>query len=165
MWSRATDVSWALHRAHILADRNIVLHGPDPATVYAPASWPELRSALHAELRYVEQHLQTYPDYCILNLCRLIYSFETRDVVISKAAAAQWAREALPEWLRPVDLARETYPGGATPRDRQFIAREAGRFYRFARSRIGQADHGSADGGPEAHSEGTATEMRADVGP
>ena len=106
MWNRATDDSWALHREHIRAGRHIVLYGPDPRGIYPPATWSEIESALCSELDYVEKHLQVYPDYCILNLCRLIYSFETRDVVVSKAAASDWAHQALSEWRRHIDLAR-----------------------------------------------------------
>jgi hypothetical protein len=149
MWTRATDTAWALHREHIRAGRHIVLHGPDPTGIYAPASWQELKSALYGELRYVEHHLEKYPDYCILNLCRLIYSFETRDVVISKAAASEWAREALPEWRRHIALARKSYRGQATTTERGFMLSEVGRFYCYARQRIQQTDRGSTDAGKQ----------------
>ena len=78
MWRRATDESWALHREHIRAGRCIVLCGAEPTGIYPPASWPELERALYGELDYVERHLRQYPDYCILNLCRLIYSSRLR---------------------------------------------------------------------------------------
>jgi hypothetical protein len=139
MWHRATDTAWALHREHILSGKHIVLHGPDPAEIYPPASWPELESALYSELDYVEKHLQEYPDYCILNLCRLIYSFETRDVVISKAQASKWAYETIPEWKRHIELARKSYAKKATKEDRQFMLNEVGLFFEFARTRIKKA--------------------------
>jgi len=82
IWRRATDNSWALHREHILAGRHIILYGPDPKEIYSPTTWPEIKTALYGELDYVKKHLWDYPDYCILNLCRLVYSFETRDVVV-----------------------------------------------------------------------------------
>lgn len=136
MWRRATDDSWALHREHIRAGRHIVLHGPDPREIYPPATWPEIETALYGELDYVERHLHAYPDYCILNLCRLIYSFETKDVVISKAKASDWARDALPEWRRHIELARKSYARQATPEDRQFMLAEVERFLQFAHARI-----------------------------
>ena len=139
MWQRAVDTSWALHRAHIRAGRCIVLYGPDPAEIYLAASWPEIERDLWGELAYVEDHLLDYPDYCILNLCRLIYSFETRDVVVSKAQAAAWAHDALPEWRRHVELAQKSYARQATAEDRQFMLAEVGAFYEFARARIGRA--------------------------
>ena len=147
MWRRATDDSWALHREHIRAGRHIVLHGPEPTEIYPPASWPEIESALHGELDYVEKHLHKYPDYCILNLCRLIYSFETKDVVISKTQASNWARDALPEWRRHIELARKSYARQATPEDRRFMLAEVGRFLEFAHARIEQACKESANNG------------------
>jgi hypothetical protein len=147
MWKRATDRSWALHREHIRAGRHLVLHGPDPKEIYPPATWPELEGALGWELQYVEDHLDRFPDYCILQLCRLIYSHETRDVVVSKAGASAWARDALPEWRRHTDLARQSYARHATAQDRDFMLAEAPRFFDFAVSRIEKARHRSANKG------------------
>jgi len=139
MWKRATDESWALHREHILAGRCIVLHGPEPAEIYPPASWSEIESALIGELEYVRSHLDECPDYCILNLCRLIYSFETRDVVVSKARASDWAYDALPAWRQYIALARKSYARQATADDRSSMLAEVGKFLDFARARIEQA--------------------------
>ena len=138
MWTRATDDSWALHRQHIRAGRHIVLHGPEPRAIYPPASWPEIERALYGELDYVEKHLQ-YPDYCILNLCRLIYSFETRSVVVSKIQTSDWAYEALPEWKRHIELARKSYAGQATTEEKRFMLAEVGAFLKFAQMRIERA--------------------------
>jgi hypothetical protein len=77
--------------------------------------------------------------YCILNLCRLIYSYETGDVVISKAAAAEWARTAPPQWARHIELALRSYAGQASPEDRAFMVSEVGGLYRFACRRIERA--------------------------
>ncbi|MFQ5808544.1 MAG: aminoglycoside adenylyltransferase domain-containing protein [Armatimonadota bacterium] len=131
-----TDSSWALHREHMRAGRCIVLHGPDPKAVFCPASWPELAAALQRELEYVQDHLAQYPDYCILNLCRLMCSFDTQDVVVSKAAAAAWAYEAFPEWRRHIDTAKKSYAGQATAQDKEFMRSEVGGLLRFAWERI-----------------------------
>lgn len=139
MWQRATDKSWALHREHIRAGRVIALHGPDPKEIYLPATWPEIEQALDGELKYVEDHLDQYPHYCILQLCRLIYSYETRDVVVSKAQASEWAREALPKWSRHVELAKKSYAGQAMEEDRQFMLKGIRAFLDFARARIKRA--------------------------
>jgi len=130
------DSSWALHRAHFHAGRCIVLYGPDPKEIYPAPSWSELEQALDGELRYWADHLDECPDYCILNLCRLMYSFETRNVVISKAGAAAWALEAIPEWRQPTELAQKSYAGRATPEDKAFMTAEVGGLYRFACERI-----------------------------
>jgi hypothetical protein len=139
IWGRATDGSWALHRAHILAGRHIVLHGPDPKDIYRPPTWPQIEQALRGELDYVAQHLHDYPDYCILNLCRLIYSHETRDVVISKAAAADWASDALPQWRHLVHLAKKSYARQATSQDRELMLAQVPAFSDFAQARIQRA--------------------------
>jgi len=136
MWKLAIDNSWALHRAHILAGRHIILYGPDPKEIYPPTTWPEIETALYSELDYVEKHLQDFPDYCILNLCRLIYSFETKNVVVSKAQASDWALNSLPQWKRHIKLARKSYARQATLKDRQFMLTEVGKFLEFAKERI-----------------------------
>ena len=142
-----TDNSWALHREHIRAGRCIVLHGPDPGQIYSPASWPELASALQGELDYVEEHLADYPDYCVLNLCRLIYSFGTRDVVISKRAAAAWACDTFPAWKLLIETAIKSYDRRATAHDRAFLASEVCPFFQFACQRIGESrNRGGAPG-------------------
>jgi hypothetical protein len=130
------DNSWALHREHIRAGRCIVLQGPDPRQVYPAASWPELASALDGELDYVANHLTEYPAYCILNLCRLIYSFDTGDVVVSKRASARWAHDAFPEWRPHIEAATRSYDRRATAQDRELLESEVGAFFDFACERI-----------------------------
>jgi hypothetical protein len=146
------DNSWALHRAHIRAGRCIILYGSDPGRVYPPASWPELESALQGELDYVRQHLAEYPAYCALNLCRLMYSFETRDVVVSKRTSAAWADEAFPQWQSLIEAARNTYDQRATPQDRQLLHSAVGQFFEFAckhiRENLGQADNDQSGAEP-----------------
>ena len=127
-----TDNSWALHREHIRAGRCIVLQGPDPRQVYPAASWPELASALQGELDYVENHLDDYPHYCVLNLCRLMYSYDTRDVVVSKRASAEWAHVAFPEWRTLVEAARKSYDRQATIQDKELLKSEVSGFFDFA---------------------------------
>ncbi|MBL7174777.1 MAG: DUF4111 domain-containing protein [Desulfobacteraceae bacterium] len=126
------DNSWALHRAHIRAGRCIILQGPDPSQVYPEASWSELESALQGELDYVGKHLAEYPAYCVLNLCRLMYSFETRDVVVSKVGSARWAYEAFPDWGPHIEAARKSYVGSAMSEEIELIKLEVRDFFDFA---------------------------------
>jgi hypothetical protein len=139
MWGRAIDNSWALHRQHILAGRCINLYGPPPGEVFPAPSWAETERALESELGYVAKHLHEYPHYCILNLCRLIYSYETRDVVLSKAEAAEWGSLEFPEWKRHIHLSKKWYSGDATAENKDFLKTEAGRFFDFAMIRIEEA--------------------------
>ncbi len=126
------DESWALNRAHILAGRCIVLYGPDPAQVYTPPSWPELERNLWGELRYVEEHLSDYPAYGILNLCRLMCSFRTGDVVVSKRASAAWARAEFPQWAPHIDAALRFYDGQTTAADHASLEGMARELFAFA---------------------------------
>ena len=126
------DESWALHREHMRAGRCIILYGPDPKEIFPPASWHELKAALHRELEYVRNHLTEYPDYCILNLCRIMYSFQTCDVVVSKIAAAAWAWETFPEWRPYIELAKKSYAKQTTPQERQIMISEIEKLYQFA---------------------------------
>jgi hypothetical protein len=122
LFSNLVDDSWALHRAHLLAGRCIVLHGPDPKTIYVPPTRSEIEDALRGELDYVEAHLAQYPAYCVLNLCRLMYSHETRDVVTSKAAAASWAMDRFAAWRPLIEAARRSYAREDTAEDRDLLA-------------------------------------------
>ncbi len=139
MWARATDEAWALHRAHVRAGRCIVLHGPHPKEFVPPVAWPELEEALRHELQYVSDHLGDHPDHCVLNLCRLIYSFMTRDVVTSKMAAADWVGERFPRWRPAIELAQRIYPGRAGRADRELLLSAAQAFNEFAGERIDEA--------------------------
>jgi hypothetical protein len=136
LFADLVDDSWALHRAHILAGRCIILHGPDPRTIYVPPSWRELEEALDGELDYVAKHLTQYPAYCVLNLCRLMYSHETGDVVTSKVAAAAWAFDRLPAWRSLVEAARRSYAHEDTAEDRAALSRDVRSFYDFGCARI-----------------------------
>lgn len=130
------DNAWALHRAHIRAGRCIVLHGPDPARLVPEPTWIELEAALRDELTYVEQHLTDYPAYCVLNLCRLMYSYTTRDVVISKLASARWAIESFPAWSSNIEMATRCYQGSAAIAERQTLKTAVKGFYDFALGQI-----------------------------
>jgi hypothetical protein len=136
MWRCAVDNAWALHREHIRAGQYITLYGGDPNDIYLPSTWEEIEGALFHELEYIQKHLEQYPDYCILNLCRLIYSFETKDVVISKAKASKWAFDAIPHYKWLVKLARKSYPGKATGEDQEVLQKEVKPFFTFASLRI-----------------------------
>ncbi len=139
LFPHLVDDSWALHRAHILAGRCIVLCGPDPATLYAAPTWTEVAQALDGELDYVARHLEQYPDYCVLNLCRLAYSWETGDVVTSKAAAAAWASHRFPTWRPLVDLALKSYAKQSSDADRERLRAGVADLYSIATREIDAA--------------------------
>jgi hypothetical protein len=130
------DGSWALHREHIRVGRCIILHGPDPKQIFPPCSWRDLEASLLGELRYIEDHLHEFPDYCILNLCRLMYSVYTRDVVVSKLMSAVWAQDIFPDWSSLIQAARKSYNQKATKNDKVLLESKIDEFLDFSRVRI-----------------------------
>lgn len=149
MWQCATDSAWALHREHISAGRYITLYDGDPREIYPPSSWTEIEYALLDEIRYINEHLYEYPDYCILNLCRLLYSFQTRNVVISKSMASEWSFDAIPKWKGLVELARKSYEGKATSQDREIMLIEVRNFFDYVTSQINQIKQSYKDSSSE----------------
>ncbi len=117
------DESWNIHR-YLLRERGIKILGPAPKTLIDPVSPDALRRAMlpalnwAAKIRAREIENGAYQAYIVLSLCRILYTLECGDVV-SKRAAAQWAKETLDgnwaplierAWLRrqnllPADLA------------------------------------------------------------
>ncbi len=130
------DNSWALHRAHWLANRVIVLYGPEPRDVYPAPSWAELDQALKSELAYIARNIDTYPDYCVLNLCRLMYSYTTQDVVVSKRFSAGWAEGEFPVWKALIDAAKKSYEKTASEQEKEHLAAGVRDFFDFAKARI-----------------------------
>lgn len=140
LWRTPVDAAWALHCAHIRAGRCIVLTGPDPLGLYPVPSWQEIEAALYGEIRYVDGHLGNAPAYCVLNACRLMYSFETKNVVISKREAARWAIGTLPSrWHELVAAAVRVYRGEARRVDHTCLARGVRPFVEAAWQRIARA--------------------------
>jgi Domain of unknown function (DUF4111) len=111
------DEAWALHRAHVLAGRYFVVTGIDPREIVAQPSWAELDAALRAETAFVATHPDA-PAFGILNGARILYSFATRNVVVSKYHAGQWALDSLPgEWHDGVRAALRFYSRTAAEGD------------------------------------------------
>jgi hypothetical protein len=116
------DSAWALHRAHWLAGRCAVLHGPDPAAIVAAPSWAEQRAGLEAELAFLRGVPVEHSAYAVLNACRILRSVAERDVVQSKFGSAAWALENLPAELGPaVRAALSSYRGTATAADAEVL--------------------------------------------
>lgn len=130
------DTSWALHRAHLRAGYCIVLHGPAPREAFQAPTWPELEASLDGELKFVMDHAVRYPAYCVLNACRLMVSHQTRDVVFSKKAAAEWAMDSFRAWGGLIAAALRDYAESAGSGDRQLLAVKTGPFLEFARAVI-----------------------------
>lgn len=110
-----SDGSWALHRAHVHAGRFIRAAGPDPREIVPVPTWPEIDDALQSELRWLADHFDDAPAYVTLNLCRILASYENRDVVLSKLQAGIWAIGALDVACHSrVRAALSSYENGST---------------------------------------------------
>jgi len=117
-----TDGSWALHRAHWLAGRCIVLWGPAPADLVTAASWAELAEALRGELEFARR--SPHDAFAVLNACRVLHSFRAADAVQSKFGSAAWALRHLPAGHHPaIGAALATYRGRATEADSLALTR------------------------------------------
>ena len=125
------DEAWALHRAHVHAGRYFLLAGIDPREIVPRPAWAELEAALRAEMRFVETH-PSAPAFGILNGARILYSFETRDVVVSKYQAGKWALASLPtEWHEAVHAALRFYEQAPAAADARTLEQSWAPFVTF----------------------------------
>ena len=129
------DESWSLHCAHIRAKRFNTLYGPPPKDIFPAPSWDEITNALEHELTFIQQNLQ-YPDYCVLNMCRIIYSVQERNVVVSKFSSGKWASDLFPEWKPLIDAAFTSYRDTDTRVDAELLKNQAESFIEFGKRRI-----------------------------
>ena len=145
------DTSWALHCAHIRAGRYETLHGPEPTDLFPAPSWEDIDAGLMEQLDYIRGHL-SYPAYCVLNLCRIVYSYTERDVVVSKLFSGEWAQERFPEWAPLIAAAarynagRRYFTGERCPEDDELLLGQLPEFLLFAMKRIDAIRGNSADG-------------------
>ena len=102
------DTSWSLHCAHIRAGRYERLWGPEPTEIFPDPSWEALDADLEQELNYVKEHPE-HPAYCVLNLCRIMYSYSQRDVVVSKRYSGKWGVKQFPRWRPLIEAAMRYY--------------------------------------------------------
>jgi len=133
----ASNAAWALEREHVHRGKVIVLHGADPATIYPRPTWLELEAALRGERDWLVPELERAPVYCVLNLCRIAYSFETRDVAVSKLQAAHWSLRTLPDrWHPLVEAALRGYAADLPACERDLLARELPAFLAYVDGRL-----------------------------
>jgi hypothetical protein len=92
------------------------------------------------EVRFAKKMMQKYPFWTVLSLRRLIYSFEKRQVVISKVQAAEWAlRNLLTQWRTLIRTALRVYL--RKHGDQGMLKKSSNAFSKFASDRIAQARH------------------------
>ena len=112
------DRAWSLHRAHWLAGEHVTLLGSTPGGLVVPPTWPELLDGLRHELSFIVRqreegrHDAPHAAYAVSNACRILYSVENRNVVVSKRAAALWALDHAPaDWHPAIRRALLVYDG------------------------------------------------------
>lgn len=141
--AQLVDEAWALHRAHWLAGRYVMLYGRHPLDFVQRPDWDQLRHGLLGEVRYIENFVHSnrndagHAAFAIWNGCRIIYSLETRDVVVSKRAAGEWALDHLPgSWNAGLRAARRVYDGDTRKGDEVVLQTLMPEVVAAARARI-----------------------------
>jgi len=129
------DYSWALHCAHIQAKRYLTLFGPEPKGIFPRPSADRIIAALGNEIAFINANLK-YPGYCILNLCRIVYSLKSSDVVVSKQFSGNWASEQYPQWTDLITAASCSYDGTVSESQISLMADELPVFHEFATMEI-----------------------------
>ena len=129
--------TWALDRAHLWARAVVRIAGGDPRGIFRRPAWREIARELDREGVALRKDLARHPTYSVLNLCRLMHTWATRDPVTSKRASGEWARTALPaDWRDLIDAALRAYRGRDGPGDRRVLRTQVRLFFEFARSWI-----------------------------
>jgi predicted nucleotidyltransferase len=107
MMAHASD--WVIQR-YLLRENGIVISGPDARTLIDPVEPHELRPAVVEVLPlWVKPILDDpskiksrgYQSYCVLSLCRMLYTIQNK-AVLSKRAAAEWGLETLDARWKPL---------------------------------------------------------------
>jgi len=125
---RSHESDWVVQR-HILRKRGIVIEGPDLQSLIDPVSPHDLRRAGVRVLPLWTQPVladpslinkRGYQSYCVLTLCRMLYTLKHGEI-LSKRAAANWALENLdPKWGMLIEhalIGRQTPNLQADPED------------------------------------------------
>jgi hypothetical protein len=146
------DTSWALHRSHWLAGRFVQIHGPEPAEIVPPPTWPEIQVDLDRELEHIERHVaegDTDPyeaAYAILNGSRILHSLDTHSPVLSKREAGGWALDHLPDrWHPAIRAGLRAYDERASAEDTELLGAEMAPFVAMVRERLPAPDDASPD--------------------
>ncbi len=129
------DTAWPLHCAHIRAGYYRVLSGPEPHQIFPTPSWEAISSALEKELVYIQNNLN-YQAYCILNLCRILYSYTNRDPAVSKQACGKWAYQQFPSRESTIRAALRFYRRQDSPADDILMQAQFQSFLTFSKEQV-----------------------------
>ena len=115
-----------------------MLLGPDPVEIFPDPTWEAIDTALQHELQYVIDHIQ-YPAYCILNLCRILYSYTEMNPVVSKQFSGDWGSEKFPQWKKLIGAAKRLYLKSQNPEDDVYMSENIEDFLGFMIKQIGDS--------------------------
>jgi predicted nucleotidyltransferase len=105
----AHESDWIIQR-HLLRERGIVVTGPDLKTLIDPVTPGQLQKAVTDVLPLwvkpiiadpMRIRARGYQSYCVLSLCRMLYTLRTGKI-LSKPRAAEWAMENLDTRWNPL---------------------------------------------------------------
>jgi predicted nucleotidyltransferase len=105
----AHETDWIVQR-HLLRENGIVISGPDLKTLIDPIAPGELQRAVSDVLplwvdpilaRPAKIKARGYQSFCVLSLCRMLYTLRTGQV-LSKPRAAEWAMQNLDARWKPL---------------------------------------------------------------
>jgi len=142
------DMDWVVQR-FTLCERSITLTGPDPRTLIDPVSPDDMRQAMMSVLHdwlagLINDPSQIkdrgYQSYIVLTVCRVLYTLQCGDVV-SKHAAANWAKETLD--ARWIPLIERAWVGRQNPQEKAGLEeiKETQNLIRFALEQSKQSPH------------------------
>jgi hypothetical protein len=113
------DTDWVIQR-HVLREHGITIAGPPIQSLIDPITLADLRDALRLMLDVWWEPMLNNPEplqhagyrsYAIMTMCRVLYTFETANVV-PKGTACAWAQETLNwRWYTLIDLANQNRNG------------------------------------------------------
>jgi coenzyme F420-0:L-glutamate ligase len=139
------DGAWPLHRAHWLAGRCRILHGPLPESWVAAPSASQIEDGLRHELAYCVRAAEGSGDqwpavhsYIIRNCCRILASVADGDPVRSKSESVRWALDNTPlERHASIGAAERVALGTADEADKELVSMSATTFLAWTRKELG----------------------------
>ena len=124
----AHESDWVIQR-YLLRENGILISGPDLRTLIDPVEPHELRQAVVNVLPLWANSIldqpslikgRGYQSYCVLSLCRILYTLQNKSI-LSKRAAAKWGLEILDARWKPLIeraiLGRQNSSVAAAPED------------------------------------------------
>lgn len=131
---------WVIQR-HVIRECGLILTGPNPKTLIDPVSPEDIRQSVLGVLRewwfpmlenpgWLDARGSMYHAYAVVSLCRALHALQ-HGTIVSKPVAAQWAREAFPQWKPLIGQAIISQHG-----DHPGFLEETLGFIRFTRERV-----------------------------